>query len=165
MVIASKGQKPLPAAQRDRQCPTSVSVSRVTPTPRPSFRGHECQSAEGRSRAQELLAEFPEGVHFEFIEDASLKTPLAFGHVEIASVNPVGLRAWYGKMFLGTKGRRRKGRDSGIPRRRDRALKRLTAAGKPPPKAALSITSGSESNTDWKPSARSLEAAGTPVRL
>jgi hypothetical protein len=57
-------------------------------------------------KGKRLLAEFPEKVRFEFFEDASLKTPIAFHHVEIASMNPESLRAWYVKMFSGKNGKR-----------------------------------------------------------
>jgi catechol 2,3-dioxygenase-like lactoylglutathione lyase family enzyme len=57
-------------------------------------------------KGKRLLAEFPEKVRFEFFEDASLKTPIAFHHDEIASTNPESLRAWYVKTFSGKEGKR-----------------------------------------------------------
>jgi catechol 2,3-dioxygenase-like lactoylglutathione lyase family enzyme len=53
-----------------------------------------------------LIAIFPEKVRVEFIEDANLKTPIAFHHIHMATTDPESLRQWYVRTFGGTAGKR-----------------------------------------------------------
>ena len=59
-----------------------------------------------RPENSKLIAIFPEKVRVEFIEDANLKTPIAFHHIHIATTNTESLRQWYVKTFGGTAGKR-----------------------------------------------------------
>ncbi|MGD0437729.1 MAG: VOC family protein [Bryobacteraceae bacterium] len=59
-----------------------------------------------RPENRKLIAVFPEKVRVEFIEDANLKTPIAFHHIHEATTDPDGLRQWYVKTFGGTPGKR-----------------------------------------------------------
>lgn len=52
------------------------------------------------------LAIFPEKVRVEFTEDTSLKVPVAFHHIHLASTDQDKLRAWYIKTFGATAGTR-----------------------------------------------------------
>ena len=52
------------------------------------------------------MAIFPDKVLVEFTEDTSLKVPIAFHHIHIASVDQEKLRSWYVKTFGGTAGTR-----------------------------------------------------------
>jgi catechol 2,3-dioxygenase-like lactoylglutathione lyase family enzyme len=59
-----------------------------------------------RPENRKLIAVFPEKVRVEFIEDTTLKTPLAFHHIHLAAMDPESLRQWYVKTFGGTAGKR-----------------------------------------------------------
>ena len=49
------------------------------------------------------IANFPDGVRVEFIEDKSLKVPVAFHHFHLYAANTDALRDWYIKIFGGIK--------------------------------------------------------------
>jgi catechol 2,3-dioxygenase-like lactoylglutathione lyase family enzyme len=49
------------------------------------------------------IANFPDGVRVEFIEDKSLKVPIAFHHFHIYAADVDALRNWYVKTFGGVK--------------------------------------------------------------
>lgn len=105
MVIASKGQKPPTGGSEGSTVPyVSFRVKSYADT-KAKLTSANVKLLKDDAKHKTLLGEFPEGVHFEFVQDASLATPLAFHHVEIASVNPASLQAWYVKMFSGTKGK------------------------------------------------------------
>jgi catechol 2,3-dioxygenase-like lactoylglutathione lyase family enzyme len=59
-----------------------------------------------RPETKQLTAAFPDKVLVELTEDASLKTPIAFHHIHIATTDPETLRAWYVKTFGGNAGKR-----------------------------------------------------------
>jgi hypothetical protein len=52
-------------------------------------------------KKDEALMMFPEKVQVEFVQDASVKQPVMFRSVQINSVDPAKLRAWYMKTFPG----------------------------------------------------------------
>jgi catechol 2,3-dioxygenase-like lactoylglutathione lyase family enzyme len=106
MVIASKGRTPPTGGSDGSTVPyISFRVKSYADT-KAKLATANVTLLKDDPKAKQLLAEFPEKVRFEFVEDASLKTPLAFHHVEIASMNPESLRAWYVKTFSGTAGKR-----------------------------------------------------------
>jgi predicted enzyme related to lactoylglutathione lyase/catechol 2,3-dioxygenase-like lactoylglutathione lyase family enzyme len=49
------------------------------------------------------IAEFPDGVRVEFIEDKNLGVPVAFHHFHIFTADADALRDWYAKSFGGVK--------------------------------------------------------------
>jgi len=49
------------------------------------------------------IADFPDGVRVEFIEDVKLKVPVAFHHFHIYTADADTLRDWYVKVFGGVK--------------------------------------------------------------
>ena len=49
------------------------------------------------------IAEFPDGVRVEFIEDKNLGVPVAFHHFHIFTADPDALRDWYVQTFGGVK--------------------------------------------------------------
>jgi catechol 2,3-dioxygenase-like lactoylglutathione lyase family enzyme len=49
------------------------------------------------------IADFPDGVRVEFIEDKSLKVPVAFQHFHIYTADADALRDWYVRIFGGVK--------------------------------------------------------------
>jgi predicted enzyme related to lactoylglutathione lyase len=49
------------------------------------------------------IAEFPDGVRVEFIEDKNLGVPVAFHHFHIYTADADALRDWYVKVFGGVK--------------------------------------------------------------
>jgi len=49
------------------------------------------------------IADFPDGVRVEFIEDKNLKVPIAFQHFHIYAADVDALRNWYVKIFGGVK--------------------------------------------------------------
>lgn len=49
------------------------------------------------------IAEFPDGVRVEFMEDRSLQVPVAFHHFHLFAKDAQGLRDWYVKTFGGVK--------------------------------------------------------------
>jgi catechol 2,3-dioxygenase-like lactoylglutathione lyase family enzyme len=59
-----------------------------------------------RPQDKKLIAIFPEKVRVEFIEDANLKTPIAFHHIHMATSDPETLRQWYVKTFGASAGKR-----------------------------------------------------------
>jgi catechol 2,3-dioxygenase-like lactoylglutathione lyase family enzyme len=59
-----------------------------------------------RPEQKQFIAEFPEKVRVEFTEDASLKVPVAFHHIHIATTDVDSLRAWSVKTFGATAGKR-----------------------------------------------------------
>jgi catechol 2,3-dioxygenase-like lactoylglutathione lyase family enzyme len=106
MVIASKAQTvPTEGSEGSTVPYISFAVKSYADTKAKLTSAH-VTFVKDDPKAKRLLAEFPEKVRFEFFEDKSLKTPLAFHHVEIASTNPESLQAWYVKMFSGKKGKR-----------------------------------------------------------
>jgi len=108
MVIASKGQKPPTGGSEGSTVPyISFRVKSYADT-KTKLQSANVKLLKDDAKRKTLLGEFPEGVHFEFVQDAALATPLAFHHVQIASANPASLQAWYVKMFSGTKGKRGK---------------------------------------------------------
>jgi catechol 2,3-dioxygenase-like lactoylglutathione lyase family enzyme len=108
MVIASKGQKPPTGGSEGSTVPyVSFRVKSYADT-KSKLASANVKLLKDDAKHKTLLAEFPEGVRFEFVEDASLASGVAFHHVEIESVNPASLQAWYIKMFSGTKGKRGK---------------------------------------------------------
>ena len=62
--------------------------------------------AMDRPENKQFIGVFPENVRVEFTEDASLKTPIAFHHIHIATTDQESLRQWYVKTFGGTAGKR-----------------------------------------------------------
>jgi catechol 2,3-dioxygenase-like lactoylglutathione lyase family enzyme len=48
---------------------------------------------------KQTIVMFPDKVNVEFTEDASLKTPIAFHHIHIATPDGEKMRAWYAKTF------------------------------------------------------------------
>jgi hypothetical protein len=52
-------------------------------------------------KPKEAMMMFPEKVQVEFVEDAAVKQPVVFNNVEIRSVDPTKLRAWYLATFPG----------------------------------------------------------------
>ena len=108
MVIASKGQKPPTGGSEGSTVPyVSFRVKSYADT-KAKLQSANVKLLKDDSKSKTLLGEFPEGVRFEFVEDASLAMGVAFHHVQIASVNPASLQEWYVKMFSGTKGKRGK---------------------------------------------------------
>jgi catechol 2,3-dioxygenase-like lactoylglutathione lyase family enzyme len=59
-----------------------------------------------RPEQKQFIAEFPEKVRVEFTEDPTLKVPIAFHHIHIATTDVDGLRAWYVKTFGAKAGKR-----------------------------------------------------------
>lgn len=59
-----------------------------------------------RPEQKQFIAEFPEKVRVEFTEDASLKVPITFHHIHIATTDVDSLRAWYVKIFGAKAGKR-----------------------------------------------------------
>ncbi len=59
-----------------------------------------------RADRKQMIAEFPEGVRVEFIEDANISTPLTFHHIHIGTTDQESLRAWYVKTFGAKAGKR-----------------------------------------------------------
>jgi len=55
---------------------------------------------------KQFIAEFPEGVRVEFVEDPALKTPMAFHHFHLAATDDESLRGWYVKTFGAKAGKR-----------------------------------------------------------
>jgi catechol 2,3-dioxygenase-like lactoylglutathione lyase family enzyme len=55
---------------------------------------------------QQFIAEFPEKVRVEFTQDPTLKTPIAFHHMHLATTDDETLRAWYVKTFGAKPGKR-----------------------------------------------------------
>jgi catechol 2,3-dioxygenase-like lactoylglutathione lyase family enzyme len=162
MVIASKGQKPPTGGSEGSTVPfVSFRVKSYagTKTKLASANVKILKDTPGR---RTLLAEFPEGVRFEFVEDGSLATPLAFNYVEIASVNPLSLRDWYVKMFSGTKGRRGKLLTAVFPGG-EIMFEKAATAGAPTKGRALDHI-GFEI-TGLEAFCKKLEAAGTPFDL
>lgn len=49
------------------------------------------------------IADFPDGVRVEFIEDRNLKVPVAFHHFHLYTADADALRNWYVKTFGGVK--------------------------------------------------------------
>ena len=49
------------------------------------------------------IADFPDGVRVEFIEDKNLKVPIAFQHFHLYAADVDALRNWYVKTFGGVK--------------------------------------------------------------
>lgn len=108
MVIASKGRTPPTGGSAESTVPyISFHVKSYADT-KAKLATAGVTLLKDDAKAKTMLAEFPEKVQFEFVEDAKLATPLAFHHVQIASTNPEILQAWYVKMFSGTKGKRGK---------------------------------------------------------
>ncbi len=62
--------------------------------------------AMDRPENHQFIAVFPEKVRVEFTEDTSLKTPIAFHHIHIATTDQETLRAWYVKTFGANAGKR-----------------------------------------------------------
>jgi catechol 2,3-dioxygenase-like lactoylglutathione lyase family enzyme len=62
--------------------------------------------AMDRPENKQFIAVFPEKVRVEFTEDASLKTPIAFHHIHVATTDQETLRQWYIKTFGATAGKR-----------------------------------------------------------
>jgi catechol 2,3-dioxygenase-like lactoylglutathione lyase family enzyme len=62
--------------------------------------------AMDRPENHQFIAVFPEKVRVEFTEDSSLKTPMAFHHIHVATTDQESLRAWYVKIFGATAGQR-----------------------------------------------------------
>lgn len=60
-------------------------------------------AASGIGMPDGNIAEFPDGVRVEFIEDRSLKVPVAFHHFHIFAADSQGLRDWYIKTFGGVR--------------------------------------------------------------
>ena|SRR5579871_359011 len=108
MVIASKGQTPPTGGSDGSTVPYVSFRTRSYADTKAKLVSANVTFVKDDAKAKMLLAEFPEKVRFEFVEDASLQTPIAFHHVEIASMNPKSLQAWYMKMFSGTAGKRGK---------------------------------------------------------
>jgi hypothetical protein len=106
MVIASKGQAPPTGGSEGSTVPYISFKTKSYADTKAKLLSANVTLIKDDAKAKTLLAEFPEKVRFEFVEDASLLTPIAFHHVEIASVNPKSLQAWYVKMFSGTAGKR-----------------------------------------------------------
>lgn len=59
-----------------------------------------------RPEQKQFIADFPEKVRVEFTEDSSLKVPIAFHHIHIATTDVDSLRAWYVKTFGAKAGKR-----------------------------------------------------------
>ena len=59
-----------------------------------------------RPENKQMIVVFPEKVRVEFTEDASLKVPITFHHIHIATTDQEALRAWYVKTFGATAGTR-----------------------------------------------------------
>jgi len=55
---------------------------------------------------KQFIAEFPEGVRVEFVEDPALKTPIAFHHFHLVATDDESLRGWYVKTFGAKAGKR-----------------------------------------------------------
>jgi catechol 2,3-dioxygenase-like lactoylglutathione lyase family enzyme len=62
--------------------------------------------AMDRPENKQFIGVFPENVRVEFTGDESLKTPIAFHHIHIATTGQESLRQWYVKTFGGTAGKR-----------------------------------------------------------
>lgn len=60
-------------------------------------------AAAGIDMPDGKIAEFPDGVRVEFIEDKNLQVPVAFHHFHIFAGDAQGLRDWYMKNFGGVK--------------------------------------------------------------
>ncbi|MDR0310959.1 MAG: VOC family protein [Acidobacteriota bacterium] len=60
-------------------------------------------SANIRFSSGSDIADFPDGVRVEFIEDKSLKVPIAFHHFHIYTADADALRDWYVRIFGGVK--------------------------------------------------------------
>jgi len=106
MVIASKAQKAPTEGSEGSTVPYISFATKSYADTKAKLASANVTIVKDDPKGKRLLAEFPEKVRFEFFEEKSLKAPIAFHHVEIASTNPESLRAWYVKMFSGTKGKR-----------------------------------------------------------
>jgi len=58
------------------------------------------------AKNKQFIADFPEHVRVEFTEDSKLNVPLQFQRMNLVSVDPGKLRAWYVKTFGGRDGTR-----------------------------------------------------------
>jgi catechol 2,3-dioxygenase-like lactoylglutathione lyase family enzyme len=61
------------------------------------------ETANIRFSAGSDIADFPDGVRVEFIEDKSLKIPIAFQHFHLYAADTDALRNWYVRIFGGIK--------------------------------------------------------------
>ena len=61
------------------------------------------ESADIRFPNGSDIADFPDGVRVEFIEDRNLKVPVAFHHYHIYAADADTLRDWYVKVFGGVR--------------------------------------------------------------
>jgi catechol 2,3-dioxygenase-like lactoylglutathione lyase family enzyme len=59
-----------------------------------------------RPENKQFIAELPEGVRVEFIEDASLKVPMTFHHIHEVATDQESVRSWYVKTFGAKAGKR-----------------------------------------------------------
>jgi catechol 2,3-dioxygenase-like lactoylglutathione lyase family enzyme len=162
MVIASKGQKPPTGGSEGSTVPyVSFHVKNYADT-KTKLTSANVKLLKDDPRSKTLLAEFPEGVRFEFAEDPTQAAPVAFHHVEIASVNPASLRDWYVKMFSGTKGKRGRALTAMFPGGAIYFEKAATAGA--PTKGRALDHIGFEI-TGLEAFCKKLEAAGTPFDL
>jgi hypothetical protein len=99
MVIASKGQTPPTGGSEGSTVPYVSFRTKSYADTKAKLVSANVTFVKDDAKAKVLLAEFPDKVRFEFVEDVSLQTPIAFHYVEIASMNPKSLQAWYVKMF------------------------------------------------------------------
>jgi len=61
------------------------------------------ETANIRFAEESGIANFPDGVRVEFIEDNNLKVPVAFHHFHLYAADADALRDWYIKIFGGVK--------------------------------------------------------------
>jgi catechol 2,3-dioxygenase-like lactoylglutathione lyase family enzyme len=59
-----------------------------------------------RPENKQFIAELPEGVRVEFIEDANLKVPMTFHHIHEVATDQESVRSWYVKTFGAKAGKR-----------------------------------------------------------
>jgi catechol 2,3-dioxygenase-like lactoylglutathione lyase family enzyme len=57
----------------------------------------------------------PSGIRVEFNEDASLKDPIVFHHVQWAAADPAAMQAWYAKTFGAVPGKRKNFTAADVP--------------------------------------------------
>jgi catechol 2,3-dioxygenase-like lactoylglutathione lyase family enzyme len=65
--------------------------------------------------SRQLIVNFPDKVSVEFIEDATLKAPAAFNHIQLSTPNDQKLRDWYVKTFGAKPATRRNVQVASIP--------------------------------------------------
>jgi catechol 2,3-dioxygenase-like lactoylglutathione lyase family enzyme len=64
---------------------------------------------------KQVIVTFPDKIRVEFTEDTTLKVPIAFHHIHIATPDQEKLRAWYVKTFGAKAGTRRNFQAAMIP--------------------------------------------------